>query len=59
MILNPIPKSNLWATPADFDHLVTILNSCGSEEEVRMAWYGAMLALNLSNKLFDEYKETV
>ncbi len=54
---NPIPQSNLWMTPADMDHLVRLLNECGSKEEQRMAWYGAMLALNLAHKLVE--KETV
>lgn len=48
---NPIPKSSLWATPADFDHLTIMLNECGSKEEQRMAWFGAMLALNLASDL--------
>ena len=30
---NPIPKSNLFTTPADVEHLVTLLNSCGTKEE--------------------------
>jgi hypothetical protein len=53
---NPIPQSNLWMTPADMDHLVLLLNESGSAEEQRMAWYGAMLALNLAHNLVD--KET-
>ena len=51
---NPIPKSSLWATPADFDHLTRMLNECGSKEEQRMAWYGAMLALNLAHMLHEK-----
>jgi hypothetical protein len=51
---NPIPKSGMFVTPADMDHLTAMLNSCGSPEEQRMAWYGAMLALNLSNKLVED-----
>ena len=54
---NPIPKSNLWVTPADFDHLTVLLNESGSKEEQRMAWYGAMLALNLAHQLFEDQKE--
>jgi hypothetical protein len=53
---NPIPQSNLWMTPADMDHLVLLLNESGSAEEQRMAWYGAMLALNLAHNLVE--KET-
>jgi hypothetical protein len=50
---NPIPYSNLWTTPADMDHLTLLLNECGSKEEQRMAWYGAMLALNLAHMLHE------
>ena len=53
-VQNPIPRSGLWMTPADMDHLTRLLNECGSAEEQRMAWYGAMLALNLSNKLVED-----
>jgi hypothetical protein len=56
MIINPIPKSNLWMTPADMDHLVRLLNEVGSAEEQRLAWHGAMLALNLAHDLVE--KET-
>jgi len=58
---NPIPHSNLWMTPADMDHLTLLLNECGSKEEQRMAWYGAMLALNLAHMLHEHSlaKETV
>jgi hypothetical protein len=50
---NPIPTSGLWMTPADMDHLTRLLNECGSKEEQRMAWYGAMLALNLAHMLHE------
>jgi hypothetical protein len=53
IVNNPIPKSGLWMTPADMDHLTLLLNECGSAEEQRMAWYGAMLALNLAHDLVD------
>ena len=58
---NPILKSSLWMTPADMDHLVRLLNESGSKEEQRMAWYGAMLALNLAHNLVEELhvKESV
>jgi len=49
-----IPKNNLWVTPADFDHLTRLLNECGTKEEQRMAWYGAMLALNLARDLIEK-----
>ena len=51
---NPIPTSGLWITPADIDHLTRLLNECGSKEEQRMAWYGAMLALNLAHMLHEK-----
>ena len=51
---NPIPHSNLWMTPADMDHLTRLLNESGSAEEQRMAWYGAMLALNLAHMLHEK-----
>jgi hypothetical protein len=54
---NPIPTSGLWTTPADFDHLTVILNGCGTKEEQRMAWYGAMLALNLAHDLIERQTE--
>lgn len=54
VVQNPIPKSGLWATPADMDHLTRLLNECGSAEEQRMAWYGAMLALNLAHRLVED-----
>jgi len=50
---NPIPHSGLWMTPADLDHLIRLLNESGSAEEQRMAWYGAMLALNLAHMLHE------
>lgn len=56
-VTNPIPKSNLWMTPADMDHLVRLLNEVGTPEEQRLAWHGAMLALNLAHSLVE--KETV
>lgn len=55
---NPIPRSGLWMTPADLDHLTRLLNESGSAEEQRMAWYGAMLALNLAHQLVETQQET-
>jgi hypothetical protein len=51
---NPIPTSGLWITPADMDHLTRLLNESGTKEEQRMAWYGAMLALNLAHMLHEK-----
>lgn len=54
VINNPIPRSGLWTTPADLEHLTLLLNEVGSAEEQRLAWHGAMLALNLANKLVED-----
>ena len=51
---NPIPTSGLWMTPTNLDHLTKLLNESGSAEEQRMAWYGAMLALNLAHMLHEK-----
>jgi hypothetical protein len=51
---NPIPYNGLWATPDNLDHLVTMLNNVGNQEEQRMAWHGAMLALNLAHMLHEK-----
>jgi len=56
---NPIPHSGLWMTPADMDHLTRLLNESGTKEEQRMAWYGAMLALNLAHMLHEKSLENV
>jgi hypothetical protein len=59
-MMNPIPYSNLWVTPADMSHLTLLLNESGSAEEQRMAWYGAMLALNLAHMMHEKAQaETV
>jgi len=54
VVQNPIPKSGLWMTPADFEHLTRLLNECGSIEEQSKAWYGAILALNLAHRLVED-----
>jgi hypothetical protein len=51
IVENPIPRSGLFTTPADLEHLTRLLNECGTKEEQRMAWYGAMMALNLAHEL--------
>jgi hypothetical protein len=58
-MINPIPHSGLWMTPADMDHLTRLLNESGTKEEQRMAWYGAMLALNLAHMLHEKSLATV
>lgn len=52
--MNPIPHSGLWITPADMDHLTLLLNESGTVQEQRMAWHGAMLALNLSHMMYEK-----
>jgi hypothetical protein len=55
---NPIPKgTNLFVTPHNFLDLSNMLNNIGTPDEKRMAWYGAMIALNLAYKLVEEQKE--
>jgi hypothetical protein len=48
-------------TPADMDHLADMLNNFGNKEEQRIAWHGAMLALNLAHMLHEKtlVEETV
>jgi hypothetical protein len=36
------------------DQLTQLLNESGSKEEQRMAWYGAMLALNLAHDIVEQ-----
>jgi hypothetical protein len=54
---NPIPKYNLFATPASFEELSEMIESIGSSEEKRMAWFGAMIALNLAHDLIQNQTE--
>ena len=58
---NPIPYNGLWTTPDDLNHLTDMLNNLGTKEEQRLAWHGAMLALNLAHMLHEktQIKETV
>ena len=51
---NPIPRSSLWATPKSEQDLYDMLQGVGSAEEQRLAWHGAMLALNLAHTLVEE-----
>lgn len=52
---NPIPKSNFFATPRDYEDLAHMITDIGTPEEQRLAWLGASLALNLSHKLLEEF----
>jgi hypothetical protein len=49
----------MFATPASYDELAEMLESIGSAEEKRMAWLGAMLALNLANDLIEKQLEVL
>ena len=55
---NPIPKgTSLFVTPDSFLDLSNMLNNIGTPEEKRMAWQGAMMALNLAYKLVEKELE--
>lgn len=50
---NPIPQNKFFASPASFEELTSMIEAIGDPEEKRMAWLGAMLALNLSHNLIE------
>jgi hypothetical protein len=56
---NPIPKNDFWATPESFEELTEMLESIGSANEKRMAWFGAMLALNLCHDFLEKHQDRV
>ena len=52
---NPIPHSNLFVTPDSFEELMLMTENCtGNDNERRLVYFGAMMALNLSHKLVEE-----
>ena len=51
---NPIPNSKMFATPTSFEELTEMIENIGSAEEKRLAWLGAMLALNLAHDLIEK-----
>jgi hypothetical protein len=53
-MINPIEKNNLFVTPDSFEELSQALNTIGSPEEQRLAWFGAMMALNLAHDLIEK-----
>lgn len=53
-MINPIPKSSFFATPASLENLQAMLNGVGDSNEQRLAWLGAMMALNLAHNLVEE-----
>ena len=52
---NPIPQSNFFATPKDYEDLAGMITNIGTPDEQRMAWLGATLALNLSHNLLEKF----
>ena len=50
---NPIPKSNLWHTPADLSELQDMVNQF-TGEQAALAAHVMMLTLNTCNKLVEE-----
>jgi len=50
---NPIPLNGMFATPNSIEDLAAMLESVGTPEEKRMAWFGASLALNLAHRLHE------
>lgn len=57
-MINPIPRSGLFVTPDSFEELMKMTEGCsGSDQERRLVFLGAMMALNLAHKLVEEQKE--
>lgn len=55
---NPIPRSGLFVTPNSFEELMAMTeNSSGDDNERRLVYLGAMMALNLAHKLVEDQKE--
>jgi hypothetical protein len=55
---NPIPKSNLFHTPEDWEQLFAWINSLSGSERV-VATTAAMMALNLAHDLVAREKVAV
>ena len=53
VVENPIPKSNLWATPAKLEDLYAQLSLYTGEEKA-LAMHVMMLTLNTCNKLVED-----
>lgn len=53
---NPIPHSNIFATPENFQELEEHLNSYDGATKGAV-WMAAMLTLNLAHKLVEESKQ--
>jgi hypothetical protein len=50
---NPIPKTGMWVTPTSLEDLTVRLDNIGSVEEQRMAWNGAIMALNWAHMAWE------
>ena len=51
---NPIPHSNLFVTPDSLEELLLMTENVSNDNERRLVYFGAMMALNLSHKLVEE-----
>ena len=51
---NPIPHSNLFVTPNSLEDLLFMTENVSNDNERRLVYFGAMMALNLSHKLVEE-----
>lgn len=57
---NPIPRSDLFVTPVSFEELMLMTENCtGDNNERRLVYLGAMMALNLAHKLVEDDKALV
>ena len=54
---NPIPKSDMWVTPANLTELFDMLDQYTGEHK-SLAMHVAMLTLNTCNKMIDDEKES-
>ena len=53
IVENPIPKSNLWVTPENFDELYALLDQF-TGEQASLAMHVAMLTMNTCNKQVED-----
>lgn len=53
MVVNPIPKSNLWVTPGSLQELYEMLDQY-TGEQAALAMHVAMLTMNACNKIVED-----
>jgi hypothetical protein len=53
IVNNPIPKSNMWATPANVAELFAMLEQYTGQEKA-LAMHVAMLTLNTCNQVVED-----